>query len=134
MATDVLAHVIECATGCDLGTLLQAEIFVLLEMRNTAFHLAEKDQSRLMAMYGPGDLAGLPPLSALPHVLVRRNVSGMYPTVKPDFCRGGLGLYATLADYMGFGRFLLTGRGPDGDKILAPKTHALLMQSRITVD
>ena len=134
VATDVLAHVIQKATGQDLATVLQAEVFDPLQMRDTAFHLAETDQSRLMAMYGPGDLLGLPPLSALPHVLVRRDVNRMYPSDRPDFCRGGLGLYATLADYMRFGRLLLTGQGPDGDRILAPKTHALLQQNRITAD
>ncbi|MDG2403508.1 MAG: hypothetical protein P8M25_00680, partial [Paracoccaceae bacterium] len=79
-------------------------------------------------------MADFPPLCALPHVLVRRDVSRMYPSDRPEFCRGGLVLYATLADYMRFGLLLLTGRRLGGDKILAPKTYALLKQSRLTAD
>ncbi|MBT5930882.1 MAG: beta-lactamase family protein [Rhodobacteraceae bacterium] len=134
VATDVLAHMIECATGCDLSALLQAEIFGPLGMKDTGFCVPRADRHRLMAMYGPGDLTGLPPVSALPHSLVRRDISQMCPVDKPDFRRGGLGLYASLNDYMCFARMLLTGRTPQGDAVVSSKMHDMLQRNRITLD
>ena len=132
VATDVLAHVIECALGCDLGAVLQAEIFDPLGMKDTGFYVPDADRHRLMAMYGPGDLTGLPPMTAMPHDLVRRDISQMYPVDKPDFRRGGLGLYASLNDYMCFARMLLTGRTARGEVVVSNKMHQILQQNRIT--
>ena len=132
VATDVLAHVIECALGCDLGAVLQAEIFDPLGMKDTGFYVPDADRHRLMAMYGLGDLTGLPPVTAMPHDLVRRDISQMYPVDKPDFRRGGLGLYASLNDYMCFARMLLTGRTARGEVVVSNKMHQILQQNRIT--
>ena len=131
VATDVLAHVIERATGRDLGALLQEEVFDPLDMKDTSFCVLDADQHRLMAMYGPGDLTGLPPLTAVPHTLVRRDTSQMCPVNKLDFRRGGLGLYATLNDYMCFVRMLLTGRTAQGAVVLSPKMHEMLQLNRV---
>ena len=85
-----------------------------------------------MAMYGPGDLTGLPPLTAVPHTLVRRDTSQMCPVDKPDFRRGGLGLYATLKDYMRFVRMLLTGRTAQGAVVRSPEMHEMLQLNLVT--
>lgn len=134
IATCVLAHIIQNATGCDLAVLLKEEIFDPLGMLDTGFSVAEKDRDRLMEIYGPWDLSGVPPTKALPHELLPRDVSRMYPADNRDFRRGGLGLFGTLQDYLCFARMLLTGRQVDGERLLAPKTHALLQINRLTPD
>ena len=52
VATDVLAHVIERATGERIDDLLKKHIFDPLGMSETTFCLKDDQLPRLMAMYG----------------------------------------------------------------------------------
>ena len=69
MSTDVLAHVCQRAADRPLDELLQELIFEPLGMNSTGFGVAENDLSRLMPMYGQGDLSALPVLEIQPQLL-----------------------------------------------------------------
>lgn len=133
VSTDVLAHVIERATGRRLDDLLREELFGPLGMVDTGFTVPAEASDRLMPMFGVGDLTGAPPpLQPLPQVLVPMDVDEMYPVRDPDnFRRGGLGLYSTLTDYAAFARMLLDGETPDGGRLLSRKTHEMLQVNRL---
>ncbi|MEM7099948.1 MAG: serine hydrolase domain-containing protein [Pseudomonadota bacterium] len=128
---DVLAHVCQRAADKPLDQLLNEEIFAPLGMMETSFCVAADEQSRVMSMYGVGDLQGLPPLDITPQTLEPMDVEEMYPLDHADFQRGGHGLYSTLADYQKFARMLLNGRGADDQVILSSAMHRALQVNRI---
>ncbi|MFT7651542.1 MAG: CubicO group peptidase (beta-lactamase class C family) [Candidatus Azotimanducaceae bacterium] len=132
VSIDVLAHVIERATGESLPSLLAENIFSPLGMTDTAFFVPEDKRNRLMTMYGVGILDGSPALAPSPQTLEPLDVDAMYPVDQPDtFVRGGLGLYSTTEDYMAFARMLLTGKAPDGTVLLSRKMLSLAQTNRI---
>ena len=132
VASAVLAYVIERATGQGLEELLKERIFEPLGMKETTFCLSEAQKGRLMPMFGANDLSEFFPLNPTPHKLSEEvNVDNMYPVDKPDFRRGGHGLYSTTDDYVKFARMLLDGRGPDGEVILSRKMLEMMRSNRI---
>lgn len=131
VATDVLAHVIERAADRPLDELLREHVFDPLGMEDTAFHVPEGQRERLMPMFGVTDISEFAPLHPRPQTLTPADVSAMYPSDRPDFRRGGHGLFSTLTDYARFCRFLLTGRGPDGAVLLGRKTLVMMRANRI---
>ena len=133
VSTDVLAHVIECATGQRIDALLRRHIFEPLGMRDTTFCLNAEQQDRLMAIYGTRSLTELPVLKKLPHDLSSQiDLGTMHPENDPNFRRGGYGLYSTVADYMAFANMLLSGCAPNGEIILSPTMLELLRAVRVT--
>jgi CubicO group peptidase (beta-lactamase class C family) len=62
----------------------------------------------------------LPMTRALPRAIPRHNT-----------LRGGLGLFSTCADYGKFATMLLNGRGPDGECLISPAMHRLMLANRI---
>jgi CubicO group peptidase (beta-lactamase class C family) len=131
VATDVLAHVIERAADRPLDELLREHLFEPLGMSDTAFFVAEDQRDRLMPMFGVTDISEFAPLHPRPQTLTPADVSAMYPCDRPDFRRGGHGLFSTLGDYARFCRFLLTGRDPEGATLLGRKTLEMLRTNRI---
>jgi CubicO group peptidase (beta-lactamase class C family) len=132
VATDVLAHVIERASGRPIDELLEEAIFAPLGMTDTAYHVPESKRSRLMSMYGVTDISEFAPLKPRPHELTPADVEEMYPSNRPgEFRRGGHGLYSTLDDYAKFARMLLTGKTPDGKTLLSRKMLELMRTNRI---
>ena len=131
VSIDVLAHVIERATGRRLDELLDEHIFAPLGMHDTAFHVPADKQGRLMSIYGR-ELLGTPALAAVPHVLEPIDVNEMYPLDNPaTFRRGGLGLYSTTSDYLAFARMLLDGRAPSGEVVLSRKMLEMARANRL---
>ena len=131
ISTDVLAHMIECATGERVDDLLQRLIFDPLDMQDTGFSLPLDGASRLMEVYGMRSLHGLPALKPAPHVLVPADLGSSHPTDDPDFRRGGHGLYSTLDDYMAFANMLLSGQTPEGETLLSPAMLKLALAPRV---
>ncbi len=132
VSIDVLAQVIERATGERLDVLMREMIFAPLGMDDTGFYIPEEKQALLMPMYGQGLLSGLPPLAASPQVLEKLDVENMNPLYQPEtFRRGGLGLYSTLQDYACFARMLLNGQTPEGETLLSRKMLEMLRVNRI---
>lgn len=132
VSIDVLAHVIECATGETIDKLLETYIFGPLGMSDTAFFVPEDKESRVMPMYGVGLLDGLPPLAISPQELAPLDIERVNPLRKPEtFRRGGLGLYSTIKDYTQFARMLLNGRNQDGEQLVSRKMLEMLRENRI---
>ena len=132
VSIDVLAQVIERATGETLDKLLKQFIFDPLGMEDTAFYVPVEKQARMMPMYGVSILDGLPPLAMSKQELQPLDVEEMYPQHRPEtFRRGGLGLYSTLKDYAAFADMLLTGKTADGDVLLSRKMLETLRANRI---
>ena len=131
VATDVLAHVIEIATGQRLDKLLQDYLFDPLGMVDTGFCVPEADRPRVMQMFGTQDLYGLPPLDPRPHILAPMDVSASAPMDDPHFRRGGHGLFSTLGDYMKFANMLLTSQFPDGTPAISTGLHNMMREARV---
>ncbi|MEQ8483240.1 MAG: serine hydrolase domain-containing protein [Pseudomonadales bacterium] len=131
VATDVLAHVIERAAGRPLDELLREALFEPLGMHDTGFMVPEDQRDRLMPMFGVTDLSEFAPLHPRPQELTPADVSDMYPCDRPDFRRGGHGLFSTVADYARFCRFLLAGKDPDGATLLSRKMLEMMRANRI---
>ena len=131
VATDVLAHVVERATDRPLDELLNEHIFGPLGMADTAFHVPEEKRDRLMPMFGVTDISEFAPLHPRPQELTPADVSDMYPCDRPDFRRGGHGLFSTVNDYARFAHMLQHGKDPDGGTLLGRKTLEMMRTNRI---
>jgi CubicO group peptidase (beta-lactamase class C family) len=131
VSTDVLAHVIERATGRGVDTLLADQIFEPLGMEDTAYYVPEEKQSRLITMYGREGFLDAPALAVGKQELVLVDVTPYYPVNSQSFRRGGIGLYSTLADYRKFAIMLLDGKSADGEVLLSRKMVQMMSVNRI---
>lgn len=130
-STDVLARVLEVASGQALDQLLESNIFSPLDMQDTGFCVPEEKNGRLLPLFGLEsiDLSfSVPP----PHDLKLLDAESIYPS-KPghNTLRGGLGLFSTCADYSKFATMLLGGQTPDGTPLIAPAMHQFMVSNRI---
>ena len=130
-STDVLARVLEVASGQPLDQLLEENIFAPLGMGDTGFYVPGEKQSRLLPLYGfeKIDLSySVPP----PHDLVLLDGEAIYPS-RPghNTLRGGHGLFSTCADYIKFATMLLDGRAADGTAIISGPMHTMMRANRI---
>ena len=135
VATDVLAHVIERATGENLGDLLKTHIFDPLGMSETGFAVPESERGRILPMFGIEDIRDLSPLNPpAQQTLQPINVDGMYPADDPHLSRGGHGLFSTISDYAKFARMLLDGKTPAGERLLSRAMHKMMLKNRIPAE
>mgnify|MGYP003341108156 CR=1 FL=1 len=141
LGTDVAAHLIEVISGKPLGQFLHERLFEPLGMPDTAFGVPETQRHRLSAMYGLPDLfaPGMTFGALFGHFMNgnigRREVQDTYPVDQPDvFQRGGIGLFATAADYLRFAMMLLHGRSADGTRIIGRKTLELMHTNHLPAD
>jgi len=104
---DVLARVVELASGQAFDDFLQARIFKPLGMVDTGFYVPQAKLARLVDPLADG----WPPLWDV--------------TKQPKLFSGGGGLVSTAHDYMRFCQMLVHGGALDGVQILSPKTVAL---------
>ena len=132
LSTDVLARVLEVASGQPLDELLEANIFAPLGMVDTGYCVPPEKQSRLLPLYGfeSIDLSySLPP----PHKLELLDGEAIYPsTPGHKALRGGHGLFSTCSDYTRFATMLLDGKAPDGRAMLSPAMHCLMQANRMS--
>jgi CubicO group peptidase (beta-lactamase class C family) len=123
-STDILGAVIEVASGMDLTSFLQQEIFTPLEMNNTHFYLPADQVNRLATVYRPGSAGGVVPIAATDGMQSQGlYVQGQGPNVSYS---GGAGLLSTATDYARFLQMTLNGGELDGTRILSPKTIELM--------
>jgi CubicO group peptidase (beta-lactamase class C family) len=101
---DVLARVVEVASGQDFDEFLQTRIFKPLGMVDTGFWVSEGKLARLVDPL----LGGRPALWDV--------------TKQARLFSGGGGLVSTAPDYLRFCQMLLNGGELDGARILAAKT------------
>ena len=132
VATDVLAHVIEKATGERLDDLLREHLFEPLQMQDTGFCLAADQQDRLMPMFGVSNIRDLSPMNPpLEQTLTAIDVADMYPAADSNFRRGGHGLFSSTADYLKFATMLLDGKTPTGEVMLSRTMLNMMQANRI---
>jgi len=132
VATDVLAHVLENATGLSLPELLHKHVFEPLGMHDTDFFVPEDKADRLLPMFGSRELGQVMTESVEPNTLNPLDVSASYPANQDSgFYRGGHGLFSTLNDYQKFMVALQTGESPDGQQLLSANGFELMWGDRM---
>lgn len=131
MSTDVMARVIEVIEGEPLGQILARRIFGPLGLEDTAFFVPEAKRERIMTMFGQGNLDRIMDYPSGPQQLVHAEGDLAAPADKPDFARGGHGLFSTLDDYTRVARFLASGRASDGEVLLSRKGTEALWTNRV---
>jgi CubicO group peptidase (beta-lactamase class C family) len=118
IATDVVGHAVEAASGMPLDAYLAAHVTGPLGMADTTFTLTEAQRGRLVAIHqrqADGSLA-----------------AGDRPAGNgPGFLAGGGGLCATAGDYARFLQMLLRGGTLEGARVLGTETVAEMARNQI---
>ncbi|MFT7723221.1 MAG: serine hydrolase domain-containing protein [Roseateles sp.] len=116
-ATDVLGRLVEVVSGQPLDRFIQQRITGPLRMVDTSFHLPPEKAGRLANVYG----------------LEGGRLTLMETAARSDFIdgprkliSGGAGLLSTAGDYARFLQMLLNRGELDGQRLLSPKTVALM--------
>jgi CubicO group peptidase (beta-lactamase class C family) len=121
VSTDVLGYLIGVISGQPFEAFLKSRLFDPLRMGDTDFFAPPDKADRLAACY-----------SLTPEGVVLQDdpTRSGYLTA-PDFVSGGGGLVSTSEDYYRFCRMLLNGGELDGERILSPKTIALMAANHL---
>ena len=122
MATDVLGRVVEVVSDRPFAQYLQDHVLDPLGMVDTTFRVGDADLGRLAACYSPDP-------ETLEPVLLDAPVTSGFRS--PSWSSGGGGLVSTMADYHRFCQMLLNGGLSDGDRLLGPRTLALMMRNHL---
>jgi CubicO group peptidase (beta-lactamase class C family) len=125
MATDVLGRVVEVVSGMPLDEFFATRIFGPLGMIDTGFHVPEREQHRLAALYIPT------PGTQQIH---RMDALGNAALRPPACLAGGGGLVSTLADYHRFAQMLLGEGSVDGVRLLGPRTVRYMASNHLPDD
>lgn len=121
--TEVLARVIEVASGQPFDVFLRARILQPLRMRDTGFEVPVAQRDRIMALT-TRDADGRRVLADTP--------SAREPGVRlRPYTSGAGGLYSTAADYLRFARMLAEGGALDGVRRLREDTVAMMMSDQL---
>ena len=111
VSTDLLGHVIERVSGQGLDEFLRQRVFQPLDMRDTAFYVADEKLDRFANNYGPRQTtSGI-------KVIDRADNSKF--AKRPSFLSGGGGLVSTARDYMRFCQMLLDEGEFGGERLLS---------------
>lgn len=112
-STDVVGRLVEVLSGQRLSEFFKQRILAPLGMVDTAFHVPERDHSRLAQAFAKDPDGG-----ATVQLLEVRNA--------PNFESGGGGLVSTAGDYARFLQMLLNGGTLEGCRLLSRKTIELM--------
>ncbi|MBY0494743.1 MAG: beta-lactamase family protein [Cyanobacteria bacterium] len=132
LSTDVLARVVEVASGQTFDVFLRERIIKPLKMVDTDFIVPEAKWPRFVAVYSPDGKGGIRQMTD-PESFGNTHMSPwtLYKTGRTYFS-GGAGLVSTAADYARFANMLLNGGSLDGVRLLSPKTIELMTISHTT--
>ena len=123
---DVLGAVVEVVSGKRFGDFLREELFVPLEMNDTAFWVPEEKRERLVTAYQRGE-TGLTPWLGL-------NLACGDYSRDPAFESGGAGLVSTLEDYSHFAGMMMNKGMWNGKRILSPQSVEYLTTPQLSDD
>ncbi len=116
---DWAGRLVEAVSGATLEEYFQQHILGPLEMKDTSYILPEAKFDRLVTLYRRTDGGEL------------RQDERKPPARAKSFSGGG-GLFSTTADYVRFMQMILkTGQGPNGIRILQPKSVRSMMVNQI---
>jgi len=120
---DVLAAVVEVASGQRFGEYLQQHIFTPLGMTEIGLHPTAAQQARMATQYTVNEEKQV--------VSMEDNTIGLF-RITSHYESGGAGLFADTATY---GRFAAAmscgGAAPDGTRILFPETVDLMRSEQL---
>ncbi|MFZ0678448.1 serine hydrolase domain-containing protein [Candidatus Binatus sp.] len=117
LSTDVCGYLVEAISGKSFDRYLQETIFDPLDMKDTAFMVAQRKADRFAANYERQADKTLK--------LIDDPERSNY-LKQPTFFSGGGGLTGTTADYLRFCEMLRRGGELDGVRILGPRTIELM--------
>ena len=117
-STDVLARIMEIASGKRLSNLEREQLLDPLGMKDTGFFITDPEKKKLMAQPMPNDS----------DFRVGRENRPDIPK-KMEFASGGM--VSTMADFARFAEMLLNGGTFQGKTIISPKAFALLTTDQV---
>ncbi|GIQ78490.1 serine hydrolase [Bradyrhizobium sp. RD5-C2] len=117
-STDILARVMEVATGEKFSTIEREKLLDPLGMKDTGFFVTDPEKQKLMAEPMPNDS----------DFRVGR-INDPTKVKKWESASGGM--VSTMADYSRFAQMLLNGGTLDGKTILKPETFKELTTDRV---
>jgi CubicO group peptidase (beta-lactamase class C family) len=115
---DVLARVVEVASGQPFDAFLRRRIFEPLVMKDTFFILPDDRRERLASIYEVSDKG-----------LAKANYA-VIPFAKTYFS-GAIGLVSTAEDYFRFAQMLLNRGQLDGKRLLSPRAVELYSSNHV---
>ena len=122
LATDVIGALVQRLSGKRLDVFLEEEIFGLLGMVDTGFHVRAQNVDRFAACYA----------RRADKTTVLQDDPQASPYLQPPvFLSGGGGLVSTMADYHRFCEMLRRGGELDGARIVGPRTLAFMTRNHL---
>jgi CubicO group peptidase (beta-lactamase class C family) len=121
-ATDMCGYLVQVISGMPFDEYLRQNIFEPLGMHDTAFWVPPEKLPRFAANYTRGP-------EKQRRVLDDPQAS-RYAT-PPSFLSGGGGLTSTTADYLRFAEMLRRGGELDGERIIGPRTLAMMTRNHL---
>jgi len=120
-STDILARVMEVASGKSLFAIEKEKLLDPLGMKDTGFFITDPEKQKLMAQPMPNDSDFRVGRINDPRVVKKwESASG--------------GMYSTMADYARFVQMLLDGGKFEGRTYLSPKTFELMTTDQVARD
>jgi CubicO group peptidase (beta-lactamase class C family) len=127
VSADVLAAIVEVASGMTFREFLKKELFDPLQLNDTDFYVPEEKQDRLAEAYWTGPEGFKPYYGShlgVPH----------YMREDPAYYAGGAGLCSTVDDYARFGQMLLAGGVCEGRRLLKEETVKELLTPHLSAE
>jgi CubicO group peptidase (beta-lactamase class C family) len=115
---DVLARIVEVASGTPLNVFLKERLFGPLDMSETSHYPTDAQMPRLVTAYQKTDKG------------LVKNQNSLSMSSKVYFAGGG-GLISTVDDYARFAQMLANGGELNGRRILSPRTVKLMSSVHI---
>ena len=110
---DVLARIVEIASGCEYNDFVRENIFEPLGMVDTTFTPTDEQRSRLVPMHDYVDKKS---------VAVDFPEGGMFEGLPLAYFMGGAGLASTVNDYSKFAQMLLNKGEYEGKRIISKES------------
>jgi len=115
---DVLARIVEVASGMPLNRFLKQRVFDPLDMAETSHYPTDAQMPRLVTAYTYNDK------------VLKKNENSLSMSSKVYFAGGG-GLVSTVDDYARFAQMLANGGELNGRRLLSPRTVKLMSSVHI---
>jgi CubicO group peptidase (beta-lactamase class C family) len=122
--SDVAARVCEVISGQRFDAFLDERVLGPLDMTETSFRVPASKRERLAALYQQADEGDRHFRRAQPDGDERYSEEATYFS-------GGGGLVSTAGDYLRFARMLARGGELDGERVIGPRTLALMASNHL---
>jgi CubicO group peptidase (beta-lactamase class C family) len=132
LSADVLARLIEVASGRPFAAFCRDRIFTPLGMQDSYFYVPDGKVGRIANPYTTDSAGALRPIRAVERFGPRGILilGGAGSRGSQRYASGGAGLLSTAADYARFLQMLLNGGALGDVRLLSPKTIELMTASQ----